>query len=264
MQPKTLFGNFQRDGLILTQHQAGSPFSASLPNESLHILINIEGSGIILGEALRLSLTPGTIAIFHRCSANETSAVRLKPENEHLFLILTASTNWIQKTFGAKSSALHPSLRNTLDSKSSTTFSLSKIRPMSLNEIELSDDLISPPVNKDAAPFWYTAKIIELLTLHLFTPKNLTENRPFCSDLKHSQRERSDKCIRWLKLNLDQPLDLPALAKSVGVAPSYLSRQFSTIEEAAMEVGYNSLSHFTKAFLEEKGTRPSEFIAKNQ
>jgi AraC-like DNA-binding protein len=34
------------------------------------------------------------------------------------------------------------------------------------------------------------------------------------------------------------------------------------VTETALEVGYNSLSHFSKAFQEEKGCLPSEFIAR--
>jgi AraC-like DNA-binding protein len=33
------------------------------------------------------------------------------------------------------------------------------------------------------------------------------------------------------------------------------------VTEAAFEVGYNSLSHFTKAFVAEKGTRPPDWRA---
>ncbi len=91
---------------------------------------------------------------------------------------------------------------------------------------------------------------------------------------------------------MNEPLDLSALAKHAGIAPHYLSRKVrsetgttlqrhlrririehaceqlssgtSNITETALDVGYQSLSHFAKAFREETGIPPSEWIARNR
>lgn len=90
---------------------------------------------------------------------------------------------------------------------------------------------------------------------------------------------------RWLKKNYREPIDLPALAREIGITRFLLCRLYRErsgktirlkqreirihhaakllsdgtrkVSEVARAVGYGSLSHFTKAFLEEKGVLPS-------
>ena len=87
---------------------------------------------------------------------------------------------------------------------------------------------------------------------------------------------------------MSEKLDLKLLGRSVGCSPHYLCRTFSeatgqtisrylrnerielaaklltkgrmNVTEAALEVGYNSLSHFSKAFYEVKGCQPSRYL----
>lgn len=91
----------------------------------------------------------------------------------------------------------------------------------------------------------------------------------------------------FLQDHLDEPLSLAKLSALLGCGGHYLSRLFTThehlslthylrririeraaqllekgrlnVSEAALEVGYQSLSHFTKAFSAEKGTTPSAY-----
>jgi AraC-like DNA-binding protein len=90
---------------------------------------------------------------------------------------------------------------------------------------------------------------------------------------------------RWLRTNYRNPIDLSALAQEVGItrfllcrlyhersgktirlkqreirinqAAKLLSSGVRKISDVARAVGYGSSSHFTKAFLEEKGALPS-------
>jgi AraC-like DNA-binding protein len=90
---------------------------------------------------------------------------------------------------------------------------------------------------------------------------------------------------RWLKKNYREPIDLPALAREIGITRFLLCRLYRErsgktirlkqreirihhaarllssgprkISDVARAVGYGSMSHFTKAFLEEKGELPS-------
>ncbi|NJM39191.1 MAG: helix-turn-helix transcriptional regulator [Akkermansiaceae bacterium] len=91
-----------------------------------------------------------------------------------------------------------------------------------------------------------------------------------------------------IRSRLDQPLDLNALASEIGIAPHYLSRRVSNetgltllrhlrrmridracewlasgrynVTETALEVGYQSMSHFSKAFREETGSKPPDWL----
>jgi AraC-like DNA-binding protein len=90
---------------------------------------------------------------------------------------------------------------------------------------------------------------------------------------------------RWLKKNYRDPVDLRALAQEIGITRFLLCRLYHErsgktirlkqreirinhaakllsngtwkVSEVALAVGYGSSSHFTKAFLEEKGVLPS-------
>ena len=100
--------------------------------------------------------------------------------------------------------------------------------------------------------------------------------------------ERIGRVKAALEARLDDPPALEVLARLAGCHPHYLSRTFSQIEgvsmslwlrsrrieraagllsagrcnvsEAAVEVGYRSLSHFSRAFFEEKGVSPSKWV----
>jgi AraC-like DNA-binding protein len=286
-QEMILYGNYAEDGVQLSSFMSSGEFSGHLAEGALHILLNIEGSGILLGQSLRVSLSPSTMVVFHRAAGEKLNANRIGKNNQ--FLILSVTTNWIIRTFGSRQEALHPILRGILANTPKDTTALGKVRSMSLSEKEIAAELVEPPVANAAKDFWYLAKVLEILTLHLFASSNLSDAEPFCCKVKRNTRERAERSISWIKEHLDQPLDLNSMATHIGCAPHYLSRQFKkstgmtlkqkhrelridhaaklleagdyNVTEAALEVGYNSLSHFSKAFHEVKGCLPSEFTS---
>jgi AraC-like DNA-binding protein len=109
----------------------------------------------------------------------------------------------------------------------------------------------------------------------------------FCQRQKRVARERVERTTAILRTHLAEPPDIEALGAQVGCSPFYLSRQFSremgmtipqyvrqirmhraaelllggrhNVTEAAMEVGYSSLSHFSKAFCTTIGCCPVLF-----
>jgi AraC-like DNA-binding protein len=124
-----------------------------------------------------------------------------------------------------------------------------------------------------------------------FFRKVLTEARGeemFCTRTRRLALERVAKVRAALLLDLESPPPLDELAQLCGCHPQYLSRTFSeaagitislylrrlrieraaelisagrmNASEAALEVGYRSLSHFSQAFRAEKGKSPSEWI----
>lgn len=289
-QQQILYGDYKREGVQLSSHHSSEDFSTSIPEGALHIILNLEGSGLLFGQHLRVSLSPQTMVVFHRARGENLSAHRLGDQgDENHFIVLSVTTEWIVRTFGSRQDALHPTLRGILTNTPAASTALGKVRSMSLSEKEIAAELIEPPVATAAQDFWYLAKVLEILTHHLFASADLTQSEPFCSKVKRNTRERAEKSISWLKDHLDQPLDLNTMASHIGCAPHYLSRQFKkstgmtlkqkhrelridhaakllndgdyNVTEAAMEVGYNSLSHFSKAFQEVKGCLPSEFMS---
>ena len=97
-----------------------------------------------------------------------------------------------------------------------------------------------------------------------------------------------EQTVRILRDEMEDPPALNELARRVGCSPFHLSRIFKketgltisrfvrkeridtaaellasgeyNVTEAAMEVGYNSMSHFSVAFCEEKGVCPALFV----
>lgn len=144
----------------------------------------------------------------------------------------------------------------------------------------------SPIVSGVAKSFWYESQVKELIAITCFPPAE-GEDEFFCSRQKRLSEARVAKAKAYLKQHVDEPLDLQRLAAEVGCSPFYLSRTFSSttemtisqyvrklrietaaelivsgqcnVSEAAVEVGYQSVSHFSKAFQQVKGCLPSKY-----
>lgn len=144
------------------------------------------------------------------------------------------------------------------------------------------------PVSGVARAFWYESQFKALLALSCFLQAK-GETEFFCSRQKRLARVRVARAKARLGERLDDSLDLNRLAAEVGCSASYLSRTFSAttgmtisqylrkrriekaaemlvtgrfnVSEVAVEVGYQSLSHFSKAFQQVKGCLPSRYEA---
>ncbi len=142
--------------------------------------------------------------------------------------------------------------------------------------------LLQPPVPKAAQALWYQSKALELMAHLLFAPK---DPELFCMRQKRVARDRVERTKELLARDVSNPPTLEALGQEVGCSPFYLSRIFSrevgltipqflrnlrmeraaellrsgryNVTEAATEVGYASLSHFSKAFCETIGCCPA-------
>lgn len=161
------------------------------------------------------------------------------------------------------------------------------IETLSAADLGWVESLTLSPVQGVASSFWYRGKIQELLALHAF-PTQRPEEEFFCSQQKRLAAERVEKVKGLLGQRIDEALDLKCLAREVGCSSAYLCRTFSgetgvtisrylrsirveraaallragkcNVSEAAIEVGYQSLSHFSKAFQQEKGCLPSRYL----
>jgi len=201
-------------------------------------------------------------------------------------------SQWLKKTLGDRSEGIYTALWKSVSADASLGKPVGHVRSMTLEEKDMARQLSDPPVEGDALGFWYVAKVTEIIALHLFRPLDKFRSgveEPFCLSRKRILNDRVAQVNEWLEEHLEEALDLKRLAAHIGCAPHYLSRLFSkevgrtisqqlramrvekatelmnsgrfNVTEAAFEVGYNSLSHFTKAFTIEKGIKPSEYLA---
>src|ERR1044072_7551604 len=154
-------------------------------------------------------------------------------------------------------------------------------RSMTLKQRSVVASLAEPPVAKAAQILWYQGKALELMAHFLFAPK---DPEFFCMRQKRVARERVERTKELLARDLANPPTLEMIGQEVGCSPFYLSRIFSrevgltipqylrnlrmeraaellrtgryNVTETATEVGYSSLSHFSKAFCETIGCCP--------
>ncbi len=125
----------------------------------------------------------------------------------------------------------------------------------------------------------------ELLAAHGRPPAT---SASLLSRAERVSHERVARVQQLLQRHLDEPHDLDSLAAAAGCSPHYLSRTFTqvtgiplmlwirrarieraaellasgrcNVSEAALEVGYRSFSHFSRAFQQEKGVSPSKWV----
>jgi AraC-like DNA-binding protein len=159
---------------------------------------------------------------------------------------------------------------------------------LSSEQQQVVGSLRHPPVYAAAQPMWYEAKALEIAATFLYRP--LPGEEFFCQRVKRLNRERAQKVRTILKENLAKPPSLEEIGRQVGCSHFHLSRVFAqetgktitgclrelrleraaqllgsgecNVTEAALEVGYNSLSHFTVAFREAFGCCPGLYPLK--
>ncbi len=138
------------------------------------------------------------------------------------------------------------------------------------------------PVLASAQRLWYQTKALELAAELFFLAPDGREL--FCQRQQRLSAERVEKVVALLRKDLSNPPNLEALGRLVGCSIFHLSRTFSeatgltipqylrqlrmeraaellrsgkfNVTEAAMEVGYSSMSHFSQAFHETFGCCP--------
>ena len=141
---------------------------------------------------------------------------------------------------------------------------------------------VEPPLSSSARDAWYLAKTLEVLAHTVFNRDE--PNELFCQKHQRQNQDRVERARYLLERDLENPPTLEMLAEDVGCSPFHLSRVFAAnagmsipkflrtrrieraaellqqgrmnVTEAAMAVGYASLSAFNKAFVEQMGCCP--------
>ena len=153
--------------------------------------------------------------------------------------------------------------------------------------LPLLESLRHPPVFAPAQAIWFECKAVELAAQLFFSP---SDGEFFCTRQQRAARERVDRARSVLRERLSEPPSLEELGRIVGCSPFYLSRLFSqevgmtiqqytrqirmeraaellrsgkcNVTEAALEVGYSSVSHFSTLFHQTYGCCPGLYPIK--
>ncbi len=246
--------------------------------------LNFGGDLVVMGGASRLYLRAGMVGAF-RVTPDLRANTMLASQRAFDFMTVEAAVEWIAREFAV---GLAGDFHETPLFRAEKAGAISSpARIASVGERAFFADVISPPVEGVARAYWYKAKVLEFLSLRIFQE----DKTPFCTSHKVRTTERVAHALSCLRERMDEPFDLARLAKEVKVSPATLSRLVSAetgltlsrhlramrieravelmrdgganVTEAAMEVGYSSLSHFSKAFHAEKGMLPSVFLGGN-
>ena len=252
---------------------------------SLELCLNLAGEGCVQCATRRLEFAPATSG-FYVCKENELRAWR-RPGARHRFLTVGFSPRFLRDRLSACDGALHPLVER---------FVLQGARPAGLGEIHrLTPEqerwiaqLAHPPTVQAARRLWYEGNVLQLMAEFLFTRRG--EDELFCDRQKRLARERVDRVVAILHQRLAEPPGLDEIGREVGCSPFHLSRTFSremgatipqylrklrmeraaellrsgkyNVTEAALEVGYSSLSHFSQAFCQTMGCCPALYPPK--
>ncbi len=280
---KPLFGRIEDGGVSIEWHdfKTGKPFEwgESFHPNSVEVCLNLEGEGTITHGGATSKLTPSTIGIYVR-GEEPLSAVRA-PRQQHRFVTLEFTPEFLKTHLADDPTGLNPVL-SPVFRKGKFEAGLGLVTPMSSRQVQFVTHLLNPPVMKSAQRLWYQGKVLEFMAEVFFAGAG---DEFFCSRQKRVSRERVEKAMEILREQLESPPPLEELGRMVGCSQYYLSRTFSqemgmtiaqfirqirvekaaelllsgkfNVTEAALEVGYNSISHFSQTFCQLMGSCPT-------
>ena len=286
---RQLFGSFSKEGVSVEFHQFRSEkeldWSRSFHTGSLEICLNLQGNGVLRTGKDETLIGVRSVACYLPATGEKFVATR-RPNEHHHFVTVEMSREFLRSRLGAASVALAVPVRAFLEGKARETPVYAVVEPMSMAVQTIARALAEPPLNgaSPAGRVWYESKVLELLALLVFAPESRPKEELFCDRQKRLNRERIERVCAFLERDLANPPTLEMLASEVGCGAFHLSRTFSqhtgrtvpqylrqlrleraaqllregrcNVTEAAVEVGYSSLSHFSKAFWEAYGCCP--------
>ena len=285
---RPLFGNYRQLGFSFEWHEFSSPkeldWAASFHPGSLELCVNLEGTGRIECGGKMTELPPGALSFYYQ-GAPPLRATRRAGE-AHRFITVELSPDFLRQNFSEQEATLHDQVRAVVRGEAKNSFVQTPERlPTAL--LQLVASLRHCPVFTPAQGVWFRCKALEVATHVFFRPPG---GEMFCTRAQRAARDRVAQAQDILRERLAEPPALDELAKTVGCSTFYLSRQFSqemgmtiqqyvrqvrmeraaellrtgqcNVTEAALTVGYNSLSHFSSVFHETFGCCPGLFPLK--
>jgi AraC-like DNA-binding protein len=247
--------------------------------DSVEVCLNLAGNGTVAFNGQQAAFKPLT-AGFYRRGEQPLHASR-QAEQRHQFLTVEMSFDFLRRHLGDFAPSLHPLVREIVAGQPEKSAVTAPMRLTSRQQ-QLLASLRDAPVLAAAQKLWYQTKALELAAELFFLPPG--EKELFCQRQQRLSAERVEKVVALLREKLVDPPNLEEIGRAVGCSPFHLSRTFSTatgmtipqylrqlrmeraaellrsgkfnVTEAALEVGYSSLSHFSQAFHETFGCCP--------
>ena len=285
---RPLFGNYRELGFSFEWHDFTSAdeldWARSFHPGSVELCLNLDGAAV-LADARQAVELPARSLTFYCQGVPPLSAAR-RAGQQHRFITVEFSPAFLEHHFHAQAENLHPLVQSVVRREARAS-QVAPSEPMGTSLLQLVESLRRCPVFKPARETWFRCKALEAAAQIFFRPPG---GELWCTRTQRAARERVERARTILRERMDAPPSLDELGRLVGCSPFYLSRQFSAeagltiqqylrhvrleraagllrsghcnVTEAALAVGYNSLSHFTVAFRERFGCCPGLYPLK--
>ena len=279
---RPLFGKYQELGFSFEWHDFFTAetfdWARTFHPGSVEVCLNLAGRGHINDGRNTVEIPPQTYAFYSQGHPG-LQATRAAGE-EHRFITIEYSPAFLKEHFSRRIEHIHPIVRAVILGEAVASAVTPPERP-AVALLQLVEGLRNPPVFSPAQEVWFCSKALEIPAYLFFQPPG---GELLCTRTQRLARERVEKAKLILRERMRNPPPLEELARMVNCSPFYLSRQFAqaggmtmqqflrqirmeraaellrtgkcNVTEAALEVGYNSLSHFSSSFHETFGCCP--------
>lgn len=255
-----------------------------LPEHGLAIHLNLQGRAEIrFSSGATQPLQGGELLALRLPDPRLAQARRLPSSPVHECLVLHFPEPWLKSMLAGQEAEFAPGLAALLTGP--TERQAIWRRPLTAEDVEWTRQMAEMKQEGPARQLLESARLVEFLVREAYC-----SGRPQVRESRSVRlgRERVNKVKTFLLEHLENPPNLQELAGLAGCTASYLSRTFTQTEgttlslwlrqariekaaglissglcnvsEAALTVGYRSLSHFSRAFHAEKGIPPSRYV----
>lgn len=279
---RPLFGSFRELGFSFEWHEftlkQDFDWARSFHPGGIELCLNLAGRGSLSNGRQTVELPPQSFAFYFQ--GTPSLAATRNAGEEHRFITIEFSPVFLAEHFQRHAEDAHPLVRAVARGEAKTSAVVPPER-LAATLHKLVESLRNCPVFTPAREMWFRSKALEAASHLFFRPAG---GDLFCTRTQRLARERVEKAKAVLRERMQNPPSLEELARMVHCSPFYLSRQFAgaggqtmqqylrqirmeraaellrtgqcNVTEAAFEVGYNSLSHFSSSFHETFGCCP--------
>jgi AraC-like DNA-binding protein len=278
---RSSFGNLASDGFRITRwDEANEPAGRHwFDAHAIVLCLNVTGSGRFhAGGRVTCAVEPGSMVL--SSSPKNRQHLERSSGGRHRFVAMEMRRPWVSRWLPAGANELRDPVARFLKTGKKGEAAC-EVHPMTAQIAQLAADVLQPPKVPAAWACWHHAKALEMISHSMFVSE---EGELFCERTKRIGRERIVRVQEIILADLENPPALAELGRMVGCSPFYLSRMFrqetgvtissflrrarldraaelirageANVTEAAITVGYSSLSHFSKAFAETFGCCP--------
>ena len=285
---RPLFGNYRELGFSFEWHDFTCAdeldWARSFHPGSVELCLNLDGAAVLAEAGQTVELRARTLTFYYQGVPSLTAVRRAR--QHHRFITVEFSPAFLEHHFHAETENLHPLVQSVVRREARTS-QVAPSEPIGTSLLQLVESLRQCPVFKPAQEIWFRCKALEAAARLFFRPST---GELWCTRTQRVARDRVERAQMILRKRMENPPSLDELGRLVGCSPFYLSRQFSAeagltiqhylrhvrleraaellrsghcnVTEAALAVGYSSLSHFTVAFRERFGCCPGLYPLK--